>query len=158
MSNILTCVKKSFYSQYFEEVISDVIFLLDRNSAKQAWEKKVDKKSESYFDLPDNSWLIEGKTFKIGRWMEAYNTDDIVLVKKMLTSHVTWMDEAIIYFFVNKKISFLTQWKFFLKYWDNFIAIDDDCSIVIPDKINENREAIIFRPIGDIVRIVEQFK
>lgn len=105
MSNILTCVKKSFYSQYFEEVISDVIFLLDRNSAKQAWEKKVDKKSESYFDLPDNSWLIEGKTFKIGRWMEAYNTDDIVLVKKMLTSHVTWMDEAIIYFFVNKKIS-----------------------------------------------------
>lgn len=154
MSDTLTCVKKTFYSEYFEEVISNVVFLLDKESAKKAWEKNVGIGSESYFDLPDDSWLIEGQKIEIGRWMEAYNTDDILLVKKLLASHVGWQDETVVNFFVNNEIVFITKWKDFLQYWDSFIAIEDDCPIVIPDILNKNRKAIIFRPIGDIVKIV----
>jgi hypothetical protein len=74
------------------------------------------------------------------------------LVEELLRGVFDWQDNRIIRFYAKKKIVFQTRWCDFLNFWDEFLAIEDDCPIVIPEN-GSGKEAILFRPIGDIVKI-----
>lgn len=152
MGDEFICVKDTDYADYFENAGKNRVFLLNEKLAENAWNREVCDGTSSYFDLPDDCWIVDGKAVQIGRWMEAYNNDDNAAVEKLLRAAVDWSDDIFIKFFAKKKIVFRALWGDFLRYWDEFIAVEDDCSMVIPE--NEScKEAILFRPIGDIVKI-----
>ena len=152
MSEEFICVQDTDYREYFENAGINTVFLLSENMAESAWNREIHIGASSYFDLPDDCWIIASVAVPIGRWMEAYNNDNNLLVEKLLRAEVGWPDDIFIKFFAKKKIVFRARWKDFLHYWDEFIAVEDDCPIVIPEK-SPNKEAILFRPIGDIVKI-----
>lgn len=152
MSEELTCVQDTGYSEYFENAGRNTVYLLSENMAESAWNREVHVGTSSYFDLPDDCWIISSESLPIGRWMEAYNNDDNPVVEKLLRAAVDWSDDIFIKFFAKKKSVFRVRWKEFLHYWDEFIAVEDDCPIVIPEN-GSGKEAILFRSIGDIVKI-----
>jgi hypothetical protein len=84
--------------------------------------------------------------------MEAYNDDDNATVEKLLRGRVNWSDDTTIRFFVKKSIVFQTRWCEFLRFWDEFISAEDDCPIIIPEN-GARKEALLIRPIGDILKI-----
>lgn len=152
MSDEFTCVQDTDYGEYFENAGENTVFLLSQNMAERTWNSEVHASTSSYFDLPDDCWIIASKSVPIGRWMEAYNNDENPMVEKSLRASVDWSDDIFIKFFAKKTSVFRVKWKDFLHYWDEFIAVEDDCPIVIPEN-ESHKEAILFRPIGDIVKI-----
>ena len=152
MADKLVCVQKTHLNEYFENSDKITIFLLDEKLAESAWKRNIHFDSSSFFDLPDDCWIITSKVVQVGHWMEAYNEGNDATVGKLLRKAVDWNDDFYIYFFAKKKIVFRTQWHNFLQHWDDFIAIEDDCPIVTPE-CDLCKEAIVFRPIGDFLKI-----
>lgn len=148
------CVQDTDYGRCFQSVRKNTVFLLDEKLAASAWDHEVCAGSSSYFNLPDDCWLVFGKAVSIGRWMEAYNNDDNEILEQLLRAAVDWPDNTFIKFFAKKKIVFRTHWCDFLKHWDEFIAFEDDCPIVIPENFL-NKEALLFRPIGDVIKVAD---
>jgi hypothetical protein len=152
MDSDLICVQDTDYGEYFEKTEKNTVFLLSGETAEKAWNAEVHANSSSYFDLPDDCWIVANKYCFVGGWMEAYNNDDNVVVEELLRRAIEWPDDTIIRFFAKKKIVFQTRWCHFLRFWDGFIAVEDDCPILIPEN-GSGKEAIIFRPVGDIIKI-----
>lgn len=145
-------VQNSFYSEFFEKAEKETVFLLSEEEAKDAWSNEIDKSSSSYFDLPDDCWIVTSESVSVGRWVEAYNDDDNLGLARKLRTAVFWGDDMVIKFFAKNKIVFQAKWIDFLKYWDEFISAEDDCPIVIPE-FRDAREALLFRPIGDVLKV-----
>jgi hypothetical protein len=152
MADNLICVQDTDYGEYFDNVGKNIVFLLKEESAEKAWHSEVHATSSSYFNLPDDCWIVASKSDSIGNWMEAYNSDNNVAVEELLREALDWPDNAIVKFFAKKRIVFQTKWRDFLRYWDDFIAVEDDCPIIIPENCS-GKEALVFRPIGDILKI-----
>lgn len=116
------------------------------------WNKKIHQGSSSYFQLPDNNWVTANKLQSIGRWIEAYNNGNTTMVEKLLRKNVSWSDDEYVYFFAKSTIAFQMKWSYFLCFWDEFLAIEDDCPIIVLAE-NSKKEALLFRAIGDILRV-----
>ena len=152
MTNDLICVQDTVYDEYFENIERNTVFLLSGEAAERAWNLEVYPNSSSYFDLPDDCWIVAVQSRPIGQWLEAYNNDDNALVEELLRGALNWPDTTILKFFAKKKIVFQASWCDFLRWWDEFIAIEDDCPIIIPEN-GSGKEALVFRPVGDILKI-----
>lgn len=152
MSDKLVCVQSTDYYDYFESVKKNTVFLLNPHMAEMAWESEIYANSSSYFNLPDDCWIVASKSHLIGNWMVAYNNDDNASVERILRETVDWSDSTVIKFFVKNTIVFQAKWCDFLNYWDEFIAVEDDCPIIIPEN-GAGKEALLFRAIGDIIKI-----
>lgn len=148
----LICVQDTDYGEYFEKAGSNTVFLLGEKSAEAAWDSEVYGNASSYFNLPDDCWIVSGESNSIGDWMDSYNNDENSAVEKLLREAVDWSDDAIVRFFVKKKIVFQSNWRDFLRYWDEFLAIEDDCPILLP-RCSYRKEALLFRSVGDIFKI-----
>lgn len=151
MKDVLTCVLDTEYSDYFDDADKDSIFLLNEGAAKDVWNRKIHYGSSSFFNLPNDCWIAASKSISIGRWIEAYNKGDAKIVEKLLREAVDWSDDWYIYFLARSKVVFRMQWNVFLRHWDSLISIEDDCPIVIVESA-PRQEAILFRPIGDILK------
>lgn len=149
MSNELIAVENSEYEDYFENIKSDSVFLLSKSLAIDTWEKIIDLGAASYFSLPDDHWIVKSESKAIGEWFDAYNNDKPFKVAKVLKKHTNWSLSSKVWYFISKKVSFETTWETFLLHWDDFLAIDDDCPIVVCDSI-DIKEAIVFKPMGAI--------
>lgn len=152
MSKELICVQETGYADYFKKTLKNKVFLLDVKMAESAWDHAINIGTSSYFDLPNDCWLISSDSVRIGDWLEAYNDDDNYAVSKILRDSVNWPEDDFVNFFAKRKIVFKVKWKDFVLYWDDFIAIEDDCPIVIPEN-KKRKEAILFRPLGDVLKI-----
>lgn len=152
MSDEMTCVKDTEYGYYFDNIEKSTAFLLREDLAKDAWGHKIHKGSTSYFRLPDDCWITSGKWAFVGTWVDAYNEDQNAIVEDFLRTAVDWPDDISIIFFANGLTAFRTQWRTFLKYWDEFISVEDDCPILMPET-GDRKGAIMFTPGGDIIRI-----
>ena len=152
MEDELVCVQDTSYGEYFENAGKESVFLLSEEMAEESWKNEIHPDSSSYFNLPDDCWVVSGKTNSIGNWIEAYNSDDNYVVERSLREAVDWDDNTNVKFFAKKNIVFQARWCEFLRFWDGFIAVEDDCPIVIPEN-GARKEALIFRPIGDILKI-----
>lgn len=152
MADSSICVQDTDYCEYFENAGKNTIFLLSEEEAQNAWESEICTNSLSYFDLPDDCWVVAHASNSIGYWIEAYNSDDNAAVANLLLKNINWPDDTIIKFFAKKKIVFQAKWCDFLRFWDEFIAVEDDCPIIIPEG-DFGKQALVFRPIGDILKI-----
>jgi len=150
-NDFLNPVQDTFYKDYFEGNNCGTIFLLGKKNANYVWNNEISPNTTSYFDLPDDCWVVSHKSILIGNWMDSYG-DDASLVSIILKQAVTWDEKTIVKFFVKKDTVFECKWEDFLASWDDFISVEDDCPLVIPDK-NSNHEAILFTPIGNIIKI-----
>ncbi len=148
----LTSVLDSDYKDYFEGANSRDVYLLSKTCANAAWEEAIDSKAKSYFDLPDDNWVVTCNSTSIGDWMTSYNDDERKPVSKILRRNVNWPEDTIIHFFVNRDIVFQSTWFNFIEAWDDFIAVEDDCPMIVPTT-GKTEGAILFRPIGDICKI-----
>lgn len=152
MSDEMTCVKDTHFVYYFDNIDKNTVFVLRDDLATDAWDREIHKGTTSYFRLPDNCWIISSKRDLVGYWVEAYNTENNAVVENFLRMAVDWPNDIFVIFFANGATAFRTTWRSFLRYWDEFIAIEDDCPILIPET-GIRKEAIIFTPGGDILRI-----
>ncbi|MDV3582558.1 hypothetical protein CMU85_13650 [Elizabethkingia anophelis] len=64
MSN--TIIKKTFYSEYFDEKIEN-IYLLDEDEASKLWSDKIDKSSNNFYKINDDNPIIYNSK-NIGDW------------------------------------------------------------------------------------------
>ncbi|KZX01720.1 hypothetical protein JL49_04165 [Pseudoalteromonas luteoviolacea] len=145
-------VEATEHKDMFNDVGANTIFVMDKESAKNHWINAVDEKANSFFRLQDNNWLIAKNSAVIGAWRDAYNNDDNYYVSKLLNEHTRWEEESVVRFYVSKLIVLETKWKYFLKHWDDFLALEDDCPVLIQDGEEKSR-ALIFRANGDIVLV-----
>ncbi len=145
-------VEATEHNSMFDDVGENTIFVLDKESATNHWINAVDEKASSYFRLQDDNWLVAKKNAVIGAWRDAYNNDDNYYVEKLLNEHIGWEEDSVVRFYVSKLIVLETKWKYFLKHWDDFLSLDDDCPVLIKDG-EEKFRALIFRSNGDIVLV-----
>lgn len=148
----MICVQNTFFAYYFDKTGDDTVFLLSEAEAEKAWRAEIHAESTSYFNIPDKSWLVTTQSESLGRWEDAYNGDDNAVVEEILRGAIDWNDDDIVKFFVNIKTVFQTTWRDFLRLWDEFLAVDDDCPIVVPEG-GSGKEAIIFTPMGEIIKV-----
>lgn len=148
----LTQVNSTKYRDFFEGVPANNIFLLDEKLASDFWLKHISIEGNSYFSLPDNNWVINGFSEPLGDWLEAYNDDNNEPVSQLLKRSFSWSHNTSIWFCISKEIIFQLSWEDFLKHWDCFVAIDDDCPIVIGFTA-DLQQALILRGIGNMSKI-----
>ena len=154
MSEKMISVDNSPFKECFQGANLSDTFLLSKEAANDLWAKRVDERAASYFNLPDESWVVSSEYENVGVWIDAYNNDTNSIVSDLLRHSFSWSDNTKIWFCVNKHIIFESSWLSFLKYWDGFIAVEDDCPIVIA-QTGKSRDALLFRSIGDMVKVSE---
>lgn len=152
MSDEMTCVKDTVNNYYFDKIEKNTVFLLRDDLAKEAWDRKIDKGSTSYFRLSKGCWITSDNREIVGHWVEAYNNDNNAIVEKFLRRTVDWVDDSFILFFPDGLTAFRTRWRSFLQFCDDFLAFEDDCPIVMLEP-DGGREAIVFAPTGYIIKI-----
>ena len=151
MSENLNPVELTQHKDFFDDVPTNTVFVYERSCGEALWEDVIGMKSSSYFSLPDENWVISKGSRKVGEWMEAYNNDENKQVADVLQRELGWILETKIRFFGKKSVVLETSWQNFLLYWDGFLALEDDCPIVVKD--GDIETGILFRGIGDILVI-----
>jgi hypothetical protein len=148
-------VEATIHKEFFEDVDANTIIVLNKDSALRLWMCAIDEKAPSYFRLPDQNWIVSNNNNVVGEWREAYNLDDNLYVANLLQKKVNWTKDSTVRFYISKSIVLETKWDVFLKHWDDFLALEDDCPILIKEG-DENARAILFRANGDIVLVTKQ--
>jgi len=148
----LISIENTTFKECFEGVQPGEVFLLGKEDSNKYWERYIDTSATSYFNLPEGSWVVASKHECLGTWMEAYNNDNNEAVSAILRKEFTWVDDMTVWFFVSKEIVFESSWQSFLKYWDCFIAAEDDCPILLGQEMSTG-QALLFRAIGDMYKI-----
>lgn len=143
-------IANSQFAEEFEGVETEKVLFLDRPLAEETWGQYVDPIAKSYFKLPDDNWLVTGTTKSLAHWQEDYNQDKWEKIQGVLDVELDWEDEDRVYFLISRLLVLESNWATFKRYWINFLECDDDCPIVINERRTES--ALIFRPIGDLVR------
>ncbi|MEL6862997.1 MAG: DUF2947 family protein [Bacteroidota bacterium] len=151
MMNQKNPVSISHYSDIFEGLACDDIYVLNEQNAITIWKNHVDQKATSFFKLPDEHWLVTGHQETLGHWLNDFNEDHSQRIQQLLNSTVDWNDEDIIFFSISHLIILETSWKTFKNNWIYFLHCDDDCPILVNSSYS--KEALVFRPIGDFIRI-----
>jgi hypothetical protein len=147
-------VEATTHKDFFDDVDENTIFVLDKDSASRLWVSAIDEKAPSYFRLSDQNWIISNSSIVIGRWKEAYNLDDNPYVAHLLQKKVKWQEDCIVRFYISKSIVLETKWEFFLEHWDDFLALEDDCPILIKEG-EECVRALLFLANGDIILVTK---
>ena len=144
-------ILKSIYSDEFEGCNSNTVFLLNEEESIAVWIYYIDKKAKSYFQLPDDNWLVTSYSEVVGEWINDYNKDIAENVKGILDKVTVWSDNDKVWFCIRKTKVIETVWSEFKSYWMNFIECEDDSPILINESISNC--AIIFRSMGVFVKI-----
>ena len=148
MNSQLVSVEKTDYEEYFEDIESDSIFLLNKASSLSTWKNAIGM-GASYFSLSIEHWIIKSKAVELGKWQTAYNDDKPFKVSKLLKKKLRWGLDEDVWYFISKNVVFQTKWSYFLLHWDDFLAVDDDCPIIMCEsRIGE--EALVFKPMGGL--------
>ena len=151
-------VRESDFALYFDEnnnefeLLAARVFLLAPEKADRVWRKYISEDANTYFQLPDSSWLVERNLEKIGRWLEAFNSGDRSTIEKLLFSSVDWAQDERVLFCARRNSILRTEWRVFAAIWDCFLCFEDDCPILIRENSDES-EALLFTPGGDIQKI-----
>ena len=154
MERRIPILNSEVYQQYFEELKDKEVFLLSNTESYKIWSQNIDKKADSFFRLPDNNWIVIADQRLIGKWIDEYNLDRYELIFDLLNkSFPSWAEGDTVWFCINKITVIETSWLCFKKQWINFISCEDDCPILI--NTNKSLCAIIFRPVGDFLKIGE---
>ncbi|MYZ61809.1 DUF2947 family protein [Elizabethkingia anophelis] len=142
MSN--TIIKKTFYSEYFDEKIEN-IYLLDEDEASKLWSDKIDKSSNNFYKINDDNPIIYNSK-NIGDWKNYYDSNNILGLQKFLKSILNWEKDELVFFCINKNTIITTLYHVFLENICNFLELYDDCPILIS---HEKLECIYFTPLGN---------
>ena len=144
-------IEDTFYCSYFENISLKTIFLLDKKDACNIWGNRIDSSALSYFGLPENSWIDMDEAKVLGEWITSYNNDTNLTVERILRDEFDWGDEENILFFLNNENALKTKWKFFLEYWDCFLAIESDNPLIILEN-STVAELLSFTSTGMILK------
>lgn len=147
-----TAVEHSIFSELFEDVGAHEVYLLSDEDAQRAWVNLVDEKASSYFDLPNSSWLVTGEISVVGSWLPFYNADDRQAGRALLEGAVDWKPRSEVLFLVKKTIVLQSTWASFCALWDNFLAVEDDCPMLIRTQ-DIRSQALLFQSLGTVLRI-----
>ncbi|KGO09073.1 hypothetical protein KS04_16805, partial [Elizabethkingia miricola] len=142
MSN--TIIKKTFYSEYFDEKIEN-IYLLDEDKASKLWSDKIDKSSNNFYQINDDNPIIYNSK-NIGDWRNYYDSNNILGLQKFLKSILNWEKEELVFFCINKKYYYNNTLSCLFRKYFNFLELYDDCPILIS---HEKLECIYFTPLGN---------
>jgi len=153
MNDNLIPIASTEFSEYFDNVSDCEIYLLPEDDAKLYWSNIFMDKSTSYFNLSNDNWFIKSKTYKIGEWINAYNATSNILLSDILTEEISWQNNDMVRFCVSSYCIFQTTWKCFKLYWSDFLAVDDDCPIVL--SLVNTDTSILFTPIGDVFKVLK---
>lgn len=151
------CIKKTIYHSFFEDVTDNVVFWLSKSQSEALWDQMIYPHKHSYFDLPADCWIVQGDKTTLGFWMDSYHHNDGNMFET-IRAMVDWSDMEKMIFFVNRKVAFAATWQDFMQHWTSFIAVEDDCPIVMPESGGDLRGCIIFEPLGKVAKIVEILK
>jgi len=151
MNSSLIPISSTEFSEYFDNIGDCEIYLLSRNNAELYWRSIFTDKSRSYFSFSDDNWFIKSSSYKIGEWINAYNSSSNIILSDILTKEIFWQDDDIIRFCISSSCIFQTTWQCFNLHWSDFLAIDDDCPIVF--SVTNINASIWFTPVGNIFEV-----
>ena len=149
----MTPVDETAYVEFFRTAEDKHIFLLQESVAKAYWHSIFPSGTSSYFDIPNEHWIASSGTIRVCEWISAYNANEPSVVEKSLRLSIPWTTHVGVRFCVNHSLIFQTTWTIFLRNWNAFLGIHDDCPIVLPNPDVCPYEAIVFTPLGDILFI-----
>ncbi len=146
---------KSIYdtkcSEYFDDVSGLNINLHDEKESEVIFRELVSTEGTSWFDLPDQCWLVTSEKSNCGRWLESYNNKNLDEVSSAMSEHSGWVNSEVVYFISGYRCVLSSSWGEFLDNWNLFLSFYDDCPIVVDKKASSS--AFIFTPMGAILSI-----
>lgn len=134
----------------------DKVFVMHRDAAQDFWDSKVNEVARTYFHLPDSSWIVAGPTEQLGSWLKAYNDEEYSRVRALLLRSQFQSHIAPVAFCVNARTCLVAPWGIFCEAWFAFIAVSDDCPIVMPVSAAAPQHCIIFTPRGAVWRVARE--
>ena len=148
MSNFILSHKYGIAKDWFDTEVEGQIQLLDKEYANAVWDLMIDPRQDHYMKLPEDAWPHASKQTLVGNYKFA----DKNKISKFLIRTVKWEEETAIYFFYNRDFILETVWKIFVKVWDDFVAIENEGSILMKAG-SKKQEAMIFGPTGGIYKM-----
>ncbi len=148
-------VAKSEFFEFFEESLAaaehaeDGVFVLRSDAAADVWVRRFGEGSTTYFNLPDSSWVVRADRQSVGHWLESFNDGETETVHGILSGAIGWSPQERVLFCARRNSVLSITWRLFLSLWDCFLAFEDDCPIVVPER-SGIPGAIIFTPLGEI--------
>ncbi len=155
MNNNLISIKNTHFKEYFSSEIYDEVFLLDTKDANLFWHSYIGENTTSYFNLPNDNWIIKEERIFLAEWITYYNEDNNISISTILKNQISCDNDATIWFCMSKELILKSNWKVFLEHWDCFIAIDDDCPIIL---IENEAQSLLFTSIGGLYKIIRKEK
>lgn len=134
----MTPVENTKFQNFFKNISKGSVYVLDENESASTWKAFVKSDRSSYFRLSDDNWVINSETIKVLNWIDAYNEDDNEKLSEQLRNSVDWDVDEGVRIYISKLIVLETVWDVFLKYWDDFIAFEDDAFILGATSSSEN--------------------
>ena len=128
--------------------------VLDGPEAASIFAAAFGEKAKSYFDFSDDHWFVQAEKRILGRWLEAYNLNDLEAVRYLLKGVVDWASGDQVYYLAGKSTVFKVRWDGFTAWWDAFLTCENDATIVM--KNPNEKEALMFTAIGDILLVVDR--
>jgi hypothetical protein len=160
-TDVRTSITTTEFAEYFpvglleqRNVHPTNVQLLKSGEAKLRWSKQFGPDAKSYFSIPADSWLVTSPATTIGLWINDYNSGNSQRTATKLRSQLPWVPTTPVLFCVGHRTIIATTWDIFTTLWDCFLAVHDDCPIVVPDQKGP-RSALIFTPLGEIRHVRE---
>ena len=129
-----TKIGNSFYAYAFEDISGSNIFQLSENLSETIWSEYIDKKADTYFHLSEDNWLINSGERSVVSWFEDFRGGNPSNVGNALKMAVSWSDEDIIWYCINKSSIIECFWREFQAFWIDFLCAHNDAPIIINGK------------------------
>ena len=140
-----------FYSEYFDNLQEEDIYVFLKAKSQEIWKSLFDEKAKSYFQLPNNNWIIKSKEIHLGTWIDDYNDDISKNVSNKLENTINWKDDDKILFCINDSSIIESSWLNFKTSWIDFLSCEDDAVLIVNP--NNLKTALIFYSIGTFFKL-----
>lgn len=93
--------------------------------ASVVWDTFISKHETHHDHFTDKDWPKNHDNWiDNGNWEVRWESDDLSL-PELITSHLNWENNTVVYYCLNRKMIIETTWGIFQQCWKNFLFVDD---------------------------------
>lgn len=127
---------------------SDLLKIKPMDTARSAvlWDTFISKQVDHPDFFKKGDWPFDANSWQATEnWEKQWDKDESGLPQEIL-EHITWDNNTVVYYCVNRTLVLETTWQIFKRCWKNFLFMDDG-TLLIGKKRNE---ALQFMTNGNV--------
>lgn len=113
--------------------------------ANTLWDTFISKQVDHPDFFKTGDWVFDKSTWvENSEWEKTWDNDELTALPILLTEHIDWDNNTVVYFCCSRNYVIETTWLTFKTHWKNFLFMDDG-SILVGKK---RKEAVQFFNTG----------